>query len=297
MDNCKNTRVSIVIPSYNRGHSIGRTLESIQKQTYKNWEAIVIDNHSQDNTDQVLDGFKDSRISLLKIHNNGVIAASRNAGIRVAEGKWIAFLDSDDWWMPEKLKVSMTYLNRGADLVYHDLYSVKKNKQRIHIRKARTRRLKTPVYVDLLVNGNALNNSSVVVRKQLLTSIDGLSEEPDLIAAEDYDAWLRIAKISEKFYKINETLGYYWAGGGNISNTERDLKIADAIEARYGDSGQFSGSNLENSWLNYTRGRAHFKLGCYRLAEKNLKNVQWNHTSFLIFLKAKWMLLAINLFH
>lgn len=289
--------VSVVIPTFNRARDLKRALESVQKQTYANWEALIVDNFSDDDTDKMVIGFNDPRMKLFKIHNNGVIAASRNLGINEASGDYIAFLDSDDWWVPEKLSISIFYLNQGADLVYHDLYSVKKNEQRIHIRKARTRRLKTPVYVDLLVNGNALNNSSVVVRKKLLTSIDGLSEEPDLIAAEDYDAWLRIAKISEKFYKINRTLGYYWAGGGNISNTERDLKIADAIETRYGDRDQFPGSNLENSWLNYTRGRAHFKLGCYKLAEKNLENVQWNQTPLTVFLKAKWMLLAINLFH
>ncbi len=94
------TLVSVVIPTYNHARFLGRALQSVMDQTYKNWEVIIIDNHSQDNTDEIVEAFKDPRITLLKIHNNGVIAASRNMGIRAAKGEWIAFLDSDDHWYP-----------------------------------------------------------------------------------------------------------------------------------------------------------------------------------------------------
>ena len=83
--------VSIVIPTYNHARYLGRALQSVLDQTYINWEAIIIDNHSTDNTDQLVASFSDSRIIYLKIHNNGVIASSRNAGIREAKGEWIAF--------------------------------------------------------------------------------------------------------------------------------------------------------------------------------------------------------------
>ena len=88
--------VSVVIPTYNHARYLARALQSVLDQTYTNWEAIVIDNHSTDNTDEVMASFADSRITLLKIHNNGVIAASRNIGIRAANSEWITFLDSDD---------------------------------------------------------------------------------------------------------------------------------------------------------------------------------------------------------
>jgi glycosyltransferase involved in cell wall biosynthesis len=88
--------VSVVIPTYNHARYLGRALQSVLDQTYKNWEAIVIDNHSTDNTAELIASFADQRITYLKIHNNGVIAASRNAGIRAAKGEWLAFLDSDD---------------------------------------------------------------------------------------------------------------------------------------------------------------------------------------------------------
>ena len=99
--------VSVIIPTYNHANFLSKTLKSVINQTYSNWEAIVIDNHSKDNTDEVVAKFKDSRIILYKIKNNGIIAKSRNLGIEHANGKWIAFLDADDWWYPDKLKTCL----------------------------------------------------------------------------------------------------------------------------------------------------------------------------------------------
>ena len=96
--------VSVVIPTYNHARYLRRALQSVIDQTYTNWEVIVIDNYSKDSTDGVMASFTDPRIVYLKIHNNGVIAASRNVGIRKAKGDWIAFLDSDDFWTADKLQ-------------------------------------------------------------------------------------------------------------------------------------------------------------------------------------------------
>ena len=183
--------ISVVIPTYNRARDLERALNSVLAQTYPHWEALVVDNHSSDNTDNVVTHFDDSRISLLKIHNNGVIAASRNLGIKHAQGEYIAFLDSDDWWLARKLEVSLKYLDRGADVVYHDLYMVTKRGQRLLWQKGRTRVLNSPIFEDLLVNGDALQTSGVVARDSILRKIGGLSEDVTLIGWEDYDAWLK----------------------------------------------------------------------------------------------------------
>ena len=113
--------VSVVIPTYNHAHFLGRALQSVIDQTYTNWEVIVIDNHSTDNTDGVVISFSEPRIRLIKINNDGVIAASRNLGIRDAKGDWIAFLDSDDCWYSQKLKVIM------ATIAVDDSYDVVSN--------------------------------------------------------------------------------------------------------------------------------------------------------------------------
>jgi glycosyltransferase involved in cell wall biosynthesis len=288
--------ISVVIPTYNRANDLKRALKSVQVQTFTNWEVLIVDNHSVDNTDQVVSDFNDSRIKLFKIHNNGVIAASRNVGIREASGAYIAFLDSDDWWKPEKLRLSLDTLNAGADLVYHDLFLVTKTDQRLFLKKVTTRGLTRPVFDNLLTNGNCIINSSVVVKKILLTSIGGISEDYDLIAAEDYDCWLRIAKLTDKFTRIPKSLGYYWAGGGNISNPERTIENADAIELRYLDN-KCTGNNGSANWIQYSRGRAYYLMRNWELAKKHLSNIGWLGTPFSMYIKSQWMLQFIRWAH
>jgi glycosyltransferase involved in cell wall biosynthesis len=258
---------------------------------------LVVDGYSSDDTDEVVTGYNDNRIRLLKIHNPlGIIGLPRNLGIREAYGEYIAFLDSDDWWAPRKLEESLTYLEKGNDLVYHDLLVVTKHNQRVFWRKARTRALKSPAFEDLIANGNALNNSSVVMRRDILNSISGLSEDPRLIAIEDYDAWLRVARITEKFERIPRALGYYWIGGENTSNPSRTIELIDTIEERY--SGEFISldKDVGISWLAYARGRAHYQLGSYTDAKKYLEMVNQRHPSLLIFIKTYWMLCIIKIY-
>ena len=112
--------ISIVLPTFNRSHVLGRAIDSVLAQTYSNWELIIVDNHSSDQTDILVNNYHSSKIVLLKIHNKGIIAKSRNCGINHAHGELVAFLDSDDWWYPKKLEIVMKYFDQ-ADIVYHDL--------------------------------------------------------------------------------------------------------------------------------------------------------------------------------
>ena len=192
----------------------------------------MVDNHSEDNTEQVIQNFKDPRIKLFKIQNRGIIAASRNFGVQASRSNWIAFLDSDDWWSPVKLERSLKFLNSGADIVYHDLFIVKKEKQKYFWKRAKTFQVQEPAYEHLIRYGNVLTNSSVIVRKTLLEKIGGISEEKELISWEDYDCWLRIAKHTEKFVRINETLGYYWAGGGNTYSAIKNINNLEEFYSR-----------------------------------------------------------------
>lgn len=244
--------ISIVIPTYNHAHFIGRALQSVLNQTHTNWEAIVIDNYSQDNTDEVVGRFADPRITLLKIHNKGVIAASRNMGIRAAKGEWIAFLDSDDWWKPAKLaKASAEF--KSYDCIYHNMYLVKKNDQFLNIRRSYSRSFKENVYEDLLENGNAILNSSLVVRKKMLIMNNYISESPEIISWEDYDTWLRFAKKSYRFKKLAGILGYYWIGGGNISNPEKTLNNIENFLKIYSNELKGLHLNVVPWWCSYTR--------------------------------------------
>ena len=289
-----NPLISIVIPTYNRASDLARALGSVFAQTYSSWEALVVDNHSDDNTDDIIKGFNDPRIRLLKINNNGVVAASRNLGIKHAKGEYVAFLDSDDWWTNKKLEESVKYLKKGYELVYHDLFVVTKSGQKMFFRSTNTRDLVSPVFSDLIVKGNIINNSSVVISRKVLNEINGFSEDRALISAEDYDGWLRVAKITERLSRIPKTLGYYWTGGGNIGNPILTLKALDAIGKRYMSDICALDSRGISCWQNYVKGICYYQMASYKEATENFKQVLLQRTAAITKIKSLYMILMGN---
>jgi glycosyltransferase involved in cell wall biosynthesis len=219
--------VSIIIPTYNRAKLISKALQSIIDQTYVNWEVIVIDNHSTDYTDKIFKNFKDPRIKYLKIHNHGVIAKSRNLGIKTAKGEWIAFLDSDDWWTKDKLEVCFDNIDDKVDFIYHELEIIDKKFKFFKKKTFSGRELKKPILKNLLEgvikDGNAIGQSSVVVRKNLLVKLGGISEDKNLVASEDFNTWLRIAEITDNFKFLKKRLGFYLVH--DASAQKKDLSI------------------------------------------------------------------------
>lgn len=113
--------VSVIMPSYNTAPYIAETIGSVLKQTYQNWELIIVDDCSSDNTDDVVrPHLSDERIRYLKNEKNSGAAVSRNRALREAKGKWIAFLDSDDLWIPEKLEKQISFMEKND---YHFSYT------------------------------------------------------------------------------------------------------------------------------------------------------------------------------
>lgn len=106
--------VSIIMPSWNTERFIAETIQSVLDQTYTNWELIIVDDCSSDNTDEVVASFKDERIKYLHNKKNSGAALTRNKALREAKGEWIAFLDSDDLWMPEKLEHQIDFMNKNG---------------------------------------------------------------------------------------------------------------------------------------------------------------------------------------
>lgn len=109
-----NDLVSIITPSYNTARFIAETINCVLAQTYPNWEMIIVDDCSTDDTDAVVGSFTDPRIRYLKNEKNSGAAVSRNRALREAKGKWIAFLDSDDLWEPEKLEKQISFMERNG---------------------------------------------------------------------------------------------------------------------------------------------------------------------------------------
>ena len=287
--------VSVVIPTYNHGHYLGRALQSVLDQTYTHWEAFVIDNHSTDDTDQVLSRFADPRITVLKIHNNGVIAASRNMGIRAAKGQWIAFLDSDDWWTVDKLQVCLEHINGQVDVVYHRLEIVTNKSRLFGIRAINSWQVKTPVLIDLLVRGNAIATSSAVVRAALIQQLNGMNESPAMAAAEDYNTWLRIAQTSDGFTYVQERLGYYQLHPlGTSSRKDMSIPARNAVAAFMSLLSLKQGNKLEAN-LRYTRGRYLFLKGDVTKAKQDFLFSLRNGKSY-IKLKSVFSLIGWNFF-
>lgn len=117
--------VSIIMPSWNTGKYISESIQSVLAQTYTNWELIIVDDCSTDNTDEVIANFYDKRIRYLKNTQNSGAALTRNRALREAKGEWIAFLDSDDIWLPEKLEKQIEFMKKNNYVFsYHDFEKI-----------------------------------------------------------------------------------------------------------------------------------------------------------------------------
>ncbi len=214
---------SVIIPTYNRSDKLRRALGSVEDQTFKDFEVVVCDDGSTDDTRDVVASFKDRlELTYLYEENWGGPARPRNIGIRAARAEWVCFLDADDWWYPEKLATVARSLD-SADILYHDLDVYPRKALRL-IRKIRGRELKSPVFVDLMVGANALSTSSVVVKKALVQEAGCFMEDKAIIGMEDYDLWLRFARISERFTYLPRSLGVYWTGETSLTEvSERQI--------------------------------------------------------------------------
>lgn len=129
-----NDLVSIIMPSWNTGRFISESIDSVLAQTYKNWELIIVDDCSTDNTDEVVSAYQDPRIRYFKNEQNSGAALTRNRAIREAKGEWIAFLDSDDLWRPEKLEKQISFMKENNYVFsYHDFDKIDEESQPLHV--------------------------------------------------------------------------------------------------------------------------------------------------------------------
>ena len=181
-------QISIVIPTYNRGWSLKRCLDSVIAQSFRDFECIVVNDGSTDNTSDILKDYTSiSNFKILEQENQGVSAA-RNFGVQHSTSEWLAFLDSDDEWLPQKLEHQMMYTHRHG-------YEVSQT-QEIWIRNGK--RVNPPKYLlkkegDIFkesIERCMITPSSVVMKRSLFEHFNGFDTE--LPVCEDYDLWLKI---------------------------------------------------------------------------------------------------------
>ena len=283
--------VSVVVTTYNRRELLMKTIDSILNQTYKNFELIVVDNYSDYDFLSYLKSFKDERIRSFQNKNEGIIAVNRNFGIKKAKGEYIAFCDDDDTWYPEKLMVCHNFFNSKADLIYHDLRVV--GDKRIFSRKLlKGRNHESPVLIDLLINGNPICNSSVIVRKSIIESIGGIDEKKEMVTVEDYNTWLKIAETTNRFVYISKVLGEYLHQNDSMSqkqvNRMNSLKTSTKDFVHYLDVNK---TKKYLAWESYFNGRFLFLVGEFEKAKDALLD-SLRYGIMEIKIKSLWMIIS-----
>jgi len=265
--------VSVVIPTYNHAQFIGHALASVCAQTFVNWEAIIVNNFSTDNTESIAAALADSRIRLVNFANHGVIAASRNHGMALARGEFVAFLDSDDCWYPQKLEHCLKKIASGYDVVCHGELWVSERDGVRRLREVFYGPESRASFESLLFDGNCISTSAVVVRRQNLEAVAGFDESEALITAEDYDIWLKLARAGARIGFVHEILGEFRIHDGNNSKAAlRNMRaVRIAFEQAYAELTGYSLITWLRGWrrraiIDYSGGRGLQDNGEHRAA-------------------------------
>ncbi|MGY3211650.1 glycosyltransferase family 2 protein [Mucilaginibacter sp. HD30] len=211
--------ISIIMPAYNAGKYIAESIKSVLAQTYANWELLIVDDGSTDNTASVIHTFttNDTRIQYLHQHR-GRQGKARNLAIRKSSGELIAFLDADDSWLPCKLQLQWQVLSArpDIDLVFSPGYIVSDQVEREFFYvtvKEWSREQDSETFIDL----NQIPILSALVRKEALLQVDLFSEEPVIQNNEDYHLWLKLLFKGSRFLSIPDFLFNYRVHGDQSS--------------------------------------------------------------------------------
>jgi glycosyltransferase involved in cell wall biosynthesis len=287
-----NPLISIVMPTYNQCKFLPHSIDSVLSQSFTNWELLIVDNFSTDETANVLATYSDPRIKVMRINNGGIIAKSRNVAIKASKGAWIAFLDSDDHWFPNKLETVSKYFHSNCDLIYHNLEVVTDMDKVFESGQIKSRKLRKPVLKDLLINGNTIATSSVVVRKKQLVEVNYMSESPELIGIEDYITWLRISRVTEAFHLVPIALGVYRRHENNISLSKHPGSLTEALREFFPILSDYDKRSMSLNNL-YASARLKYLNKNYQNLEQELVHLVINGN---VSIKAKSLLMLILLF-
>ncbi len=205
-------KVSVIIPVYNRAALIGRAIRSVLDQTFCDFEVIVVDDGSTDTTAQVIKAFGNGIQYVLQ--KNGGCSVARNRGIQEAKGEYIAFLDSDDYWAPEKLaeQVKILESNKNIGIVYSRMPIINEKGECVGLKPAG---VSGKNFQELLQSWGDLPTSTVMTRRECFEKAGMF--DPDLPPMEDIDMWIRIARFYELYEIEGKNLAYYYRHDNQIT--------------------------------------------------------------------------------
>ena len=212
--------VSVVMPAYNCEKYVGESIESVLAQDYQNWELIVVNDGSSDKTASIIESYalRDRRIILLHTIGREGASKARNIGLDVAKGKYIAFLDSDDIWLPGKLNKQIQFMRMKSASFTCTAY------EQMSENGTRTGCVRTPPekvdYTRLLYLGDTIGNLTAMYDRGKL----GIVRVPDIAKRNDYALWLKILRTKcEYAYGLDEPLACYRVRKGSLSEKNLDL--------------------------------------------------------------------------
>lgn len=210
------SKVSIITPAFNASHYISETITSVQDQTFTDWEMIIVDDCSKDNTYELACSFseKDKRIRVIKREKNGGVAAARNTALEAATGDFIAFLDSDDIWMPNKLEKQLAFMESNDYALTYTMYQKFKTdlSQRGKIIKAPKKMTAKAIY-----GNTTIGCLTVIVNRKKV----GKFYMPLIKHTEDNCTWQEILNRGYIAYGLNENLALYRDGEFSLTNNKK----------------------------------------------------------------------------
>ena len=237
-----NDLVSIISPSYNCEKFIAKTIDSVLAQTYENWELIIVDDCSTDNTDAVVAKYNDKRIKYLKNDKNSGAAVSRNRALREAKGRWIAFLDSDDLWLPEKLEKQIHFMeSNGYHFSYTNYEEIDEDGNKLGVK------VTGPKVISKTCMFNYCWAGCLTVMYD--AEVYGLLQIADIKKNNDYAMWLKVCRKMD-CYLLDEYLAEYRRGRKGSISTHSYWKL---IEWHYKLWHDAEGVGVIHSWINTVR--------------------------------------------
>ncbi len=213
--------VSAIIPAYNQGHYLGKAIQSVLGQTFTDFEIIVVDDGSTDDTRQVAAGFSDPRVRYVYQQNAG-LSAARNTGIRHAEGAFLTFLDSDDLFLPEKLAILLAKFDAEPELGFVAGQAILIDEHDRRIGEIFDKRL--PEDSAQLLLGNPLHVGSVMVRRECQTKVGFFDET--LRSYEDWDMWLRLALAGCRMGWVEKPVSLYRFHSNQMTSNGQQMTTA-----------------------------------------------------------------------
>ncbi len=242
--------VSIITPAFNAGRFIAETIASVQAQTYDQWEMIVVDDGSRDNTCEVVEALakEDGRIRLLRLTINSGPAIARDTALQAARGRYIAFLDSDDLWLPEKLDRQLNFMQRrGVAFSYTQYRGISETGE------ACGRLIVVPPSLDYhqLLKNTAIATLTVMIDREKTGPLEMINTNYD-----DYALWLHLLKKGFIAFGLQEDLARYRVVGKSLSR--RKGRAALWVWRIYRDTEKLSFSYAARCFANYAW-RAYWK--------------------------------------